>query len=180
MAAALEYVSPGNWESVQQNFDTISSNLRPALPQARVFHNANQPILGGTFTILAFNSVRYNNGAMYDAAVSNTRLTAKITGLYSIGASLEWFGNVTGDRFVILLVNGATSICRANQRALAGAGNNAEQSLSTEYHLSAGEFVQVMVIQDSGGVLNVLAAPNYSPEFWMHRIGGFTNEGVAA
>lgn len=44
------------------------------------------------------------------------------------------------------------------------------QNPGTDYRLTAGDYVEVIVFQSSGGALNVEAATNYSPEFWMTKL----------
>ena len=50
--------------------------------------------------------------------------------------------------------------------------------VTTIYQLTAGDYVEVRAYQNSGGALNVNSTANYSPEFWMVRLGGFVNQGV--
>lgn len=138
---------------------------------ARVYNNANLSISTGTFTALTFNSERYDNGDLHSTSSNTGRLTAPVTGLYLIGASVEWDGNTTGDRFATILLNGGTTIARVSQRANAGAGNTTGQEPVCPYYLVAGDYVEVVVIHDAGVSLNVLATASYSPEFWMARIG---------
>jgi hypothetical protein len=139
-------------------------------PAARVYNSANISINASTFTALTFNSERYDNGSLHSTSANTGRLTAPITGLYLIGASVEWAGNTTGDRFASIQLNGATTIARVAQRANAGAGNTVTQEPGCPYQLTAGDYVEVVVIHDAGVALNVLASGNYSPEFWMVRL----------
>jgi hypothetical protein len=177
MPISIPIISNGNWDQVNENLSTIARFIRQPMPQARVTHSVSQSIPNATFTTLAFNSERYNNGAMHDVATNNSRLTAKVTGLYSIGAAIWFDTNVAGIREVRINLNGATPIVIA--RAHVQPDGYAEAILTTEYRLAAGDYVQVLVFQSSGGALSVTSGAEYSPLFWAHRISGYTNEGLA-
>lgn len=165
-------------EAVQQNFDGISAAVNPPVPQARVYNSAALSIVnGGAGTFLTFDSERYDNGALHSTTSDTGRLTAPVTGLYDIGASVDFAANSTGYRQIALRLNGATFI--AAQMGNAVASPQAHQvQVSTQYHLTAGDYVEVRATQGSGGALNITAVGNYSPEFWMTRLAGFTNAGL--
>lgn len=140
-----------------------------AIPTARVFHSAAQAIAtGGSGSVLSFDSERHDVGGLHDNATNNSRLTAPDAGVYDIFASVEFAGNATGLRMVALRINGATLI-DADFRSPAGAGAT-RIPLSTQWKLAAGDYVEVLVFQSSGGNLNVTAAGNFSPEFGMTKL----------
>lgn len=159
--------------AIQRNFDTIGASINRPVPQARVYNNANISIATGTATALTFNSERYDDGSLHSTAANTGRLTAPVAGLYSIGASVEFAANAVGVRVVIVQLNGTTNLVRQDQAA-SGAGNFI--GVSTEYRLSAGDYVEAVVFQNSGGNLNVNSSGNVSPEFWMHRVSGYVGE----
>ena len=164
--------------SARRNFDRLAqqfplecstTNFRE-VPQARVYHNAAQAITTGMLTPLAFNSERYDRGTpsnnMHDTAVNNTRLVARVPGLYRVTAHVEWAAHATGKRELHLKLNGATYI--------GSIGYPTEptgvtyMTVSTEWPLTTvGDYVEVEAYQDSGGNLNVNSAASYSPEFLM-------------
>lgn len=140
------------------------------VPQARVYHNANQSITAGATTVLAFNSELYDTEAIHDTAANNSRLTCVTPGKYGIRAVAE-FANATDAtrRLVDILLNGATIIARVSFAALNGA--NTAVPVSCDYDLVAGDYVEVRVLQDSIGAINVVAGGTYTPQFSMARIG---------
>lgn len=102
-----------------------------------------------------------------------TRLTASITGLWAIGGWVTFANKPdTTERQVFVRLNGATDLVSQNQDA-----TNADVCRmnigDTQYQLAAGDYVELTAYQLSGGALNVTAA-----EFWMSRLGGYTNQGV--
>lgn len=179
MSLGLLYQGDGSWETVRLNNDVIARALRPPLPQVRCTHSVNQTLVTNTATFLAFNTDRWNNGNMHSTATNNTRLTSKITGLYSISGHVSFAANATGARQLAIRLNGATFIGAVECQASATGGEATQLSIQTEYRLAANDYVELMAKQISGGNLDVVAAGNFSPEFAMHRVGGYTNEGIA-
>lgn len=167
----------GDHSVADRNFQRLAADMNPPVPQARVFNSANISITTATVTALTFNSERYDNGGLHDTGSNTSRLTAPITGLYSIGASVRYAANVTGIRNTLIRLNGATFIATDTRTATAG-GNATDVTLGAQYQMVAGDYVELVVFQDSGGALNVTSAGNLSPEFWMHRVSGYVNQGV--
>lgn len=149
----------GTAGSIQYLFDSM--------PAVRVFHNADQLIGDAARTILTFNSERFDTDGMHDG-VNPTRLTATTGGKYLIIAHIQWDVNAVGRRNLRILLNGVTDIATDNRDALAVDQN---QMISTLYDLSATDFVEVDVWQNSGGNLNVETQANWSPEFMMVKVG---------
>lgn len=129
---------------------------------AIAYNSANQSIANVTVTTLALNSERQDTDNFHDNVTNNSRLTAPSAGFYHITANWAWDpANVSGNRYADVLLNGATVIA-ADRRV--AAGYSGEGSLSIDYYLNAGDYVQFRVYQDTGGALNLIAASN-SPVF---------------
>ena len=138
---------------------------------ARVYHTATQSLTTGVAAALVFNSERYDldpNAAIHDTSSNTSRLVCRTAGKYLIGASVRFATNATGLRALDILFNGATIIAVAAQAAFAGA--QVDMTISTVYDLAAGQYVEVRGYQTSGGALNVEAAGDYTPEFWMAKV----------
>lgn len=154
-----------------RQFPIGGSNTKQ-VPQARVYNNAALTIGTGSATALTFNSERYDTGTSSEqhSTSSNTgRLTCRVDGLYEIGVSLNWDASGTGGRVVAIRLDGSTTIAEDGKPALAG-GLGTAFSFSTQYRLTAGQYVDVVVLQDSGGNLNVLSEGSKSPEFYWHWV----------
>lgn len=177
MPGPLEYVADGDWDTVRENTEKTARLLNPPVPQARVYNNANISLpTSGTFAVLTFNTERYDNGALHSTSVNTSRLTAPITGLYSGGCSVTFASNLTGRREVVIQINGTTNIAYDAIPAVNGA--QTRLSVPFEWQMVAGDYLEVFAMQTSGGALNVETQANYSPEFWMHRVAGYVNQGV--
>lgn len=132
-------------------------------PACRVFHNAAQSIAHNTATTLAFNSERYDTDTMHDNVTSNSRITIKTAGVYSLSTNIRWqsaAGNST--RLVRILLNNATTIAETQ---IDGATGAIEMIASCDYKLAVSDFIETQVYQFQGGSLNIEAVGNLSPEF---------------
>src|SRR5687768_15816704 len=136
---------------------------------ARVYNNAAISIATATATALTFNSERFDTDTMHSTSVDTGRLTCVTAGFYEITVNIEWAANATGRRVVSLRVGGLTTIASLQAMAVSD-GTVTRQSLTTVYELAEGDYVEVLVVQTSGGNLNVQATGNLSPEFSMVRV----------
>lgn len=135
---------------------------------ARVFNSTNISTTSGALTALTFDTVRWDDRGLHVAA---GKLAANTGGLHVIGANVRFAANATGYRLMQLRVNGTTVIA-FDARLSAGATAETDIQLSTMWQLSAGDYVEVLAAQGSGGSLNIEVAGDYSPEFWLARYSG--------
>jgi hypothetical protein len=140
------------------------------LQGARAYHNAAQVAVSGTPLALAMNSERYDTDTIHDLVTNNSRLTCKTAGKYLIGANVEFAAAAAVVHFLSIRLGGATYIAQNSARCAAGAAI-LSVSVNCIYDLAVGNYVEAVALQTSGGNLNVNASGNYSPEFWMQRIG---------
>lgn len=143
-----------------------------AIPQARVEKNVAQSIPSNiaVFNTLTWESELYDTAGLFDPAAPD-RLTAPIAGVYVINAGVRWAANALGTRFAGICINQPTvgSCGIANNVAISQYATNddpgigtlrlTQQSVSTQVKLNAGDVVQVIVTQNSGGALNVDGFP---------------------
>lgn len=176
MTISLEHITENDWAAVNRNTDMLRDAVNPPVVAARVFNSAAITLTSGVGAVLTFDSERFDTGNLHSTVSNTSRLTAPITGLYLIGASVEFAANATGIRQFTLRLNGTTIIGVIDQ-VLSSAGGVTWLTTDTIYRLVAGDYVEVVAAQNSGGNLNVNASGNYSPEFWMFRLSGYTNVG---
>jgi len=136
---------------------------------ARAYHDAAQVIPNTTHTALAFNSERYDTDTIHDLVTNNSRLTCKTAGKYLIGGCIS-FENIDDTRISELYIrfNGATIIAHAFRAV--GATANVGQLVSCIYDLAVNDYVELVAYHSAGADRNLLAAANFSPEFWMTRL----------
>jgi hypothetical protein len=148
------------------NGSLATSELSHAIPAARVTRTSAQSIPDSLNTSLAFDQERYDAAGVHDNATNNSRLTAPVTGIYAVTAQFTWGGSAgAGSRFAGVMKNGSTLIARSQE--LAG---DDDENITTQVLLAAGDYVEVQVLQTSGGNLPVAAngfAQQITPEFSM-------------
>jgi len=166
-----------DWGTVNRNFEALRKSMNPPVPQARVFNNANVSITNNTVTAVTLNSEHFDNGDLHSTSSNTSRLTAPITGVYMIGGHVRFAANSTGRRDAFLRINGTTQIAYTVEPAPHASIDTYLNPVSL-YQLTAADYVELCVLQNSGGALNVVFDASNSPEFWMVRLGGFVNQGV--
>jgi hypothetical protein len=134
----------------------------------RVYNSTAQAIPNATVTAVTFNSERSDTNNLHSTSSNTSRLTAGTPGWYSISGAVQFPANGTGLRQVYLRVNGSTLIAISKPGIGTASGNSL--TINRQYLLAAGDYVELLVQQTSGGSLNV-SADRASPEFTMVKIG---------
>ena len=134
---------------------------------ARVYNDAAIAIVTGTWTDLTFNSERYDTDTIHDTSTATNRLTCKTAGKYLIGGNVSW---ATGNnlRYLTIYYNNTSFIAALEFNASAG---GVFQNINCVYDLAVNDYVTLRVNHTHGSNINIDASGNFSPEFWMHRIG---------
>jgi hypothetical protein len=139
----------------------------PNGPTVRAQKTAAQSIATGVTTLvpLTWDTAVYDTGNFFNPAVPD-RLTVHTTGVYVISGGVRWATNNLGTRFMAICVNGADTGCTVDTDiAVSQYATNddpgvntprlTQQSTTTQQLLHANDVVQVVVVQNSGGPLNV-------------------------
>lgn len=145
--------------------DALAAAIDAGPPRARVFRTTAQTIAHNTPTALSFNASRFVEGVTFSLE-QPTRLTIATDGLYMLVAAVRWAQNDAGIRQVALQVNGTAQIAVA--RTGAPVGTYGVHDVSTLWPLEAGDYVEVIAFQTSGGNLDIspFSAPHaIAPEF---------------
>lgn len=87
-----------------------------------------------------------------------SKFTAPIAGLYAVSSTLVWDANANGSRFLAIRVEGSDFVAATRIPALGG--EHPETSVSTVVQLEAGEFVEAIASQSSGGDIVLDTAPD--------------------
>lgn len=140
-----------------------------AMTSARVRRTTDQSTSNATLTDITFDAARWDDGGYWDSGTPE-QLTVPSDGLYLFTAHVEWDNNSTGKRVVLIELNDATVIS-VTEHGAAGAGTQStNQTTSTVWRCTAGDYAKVVVRQYSGGALAVKALSAYSPEFTVTRL----------
>ena len=126
-------------------------------PNCSVYNNTTQSLTDDTSTALTANSENHDNDAMHSTTVNTARITAQTAGRYLFNGTVEFTANSTGRRLVYLRKNGGT----ANLLYSAAAPTSpttAVGSFTKTYVMVAGDYIEVLANQNSGGALTVTLA----------------------
>ena len=150
--------------------DSASGNAKP---MCRIYNSAAQNISTALFTALSFNSERYDVGGMHSTSALLTRITVPTggAGVYHLGASVRFEASPGGSvRVLRLRLNGATYLT-GNETAPVGSSGDTQLTVSCDYKLAEGDYIEAVVFQNAGVTLQVLVTGAYSPEMWAHWVG---------
>ena len=173
---ANTWATPRTWvaanvlTAAQLNVDVRDNGdyMGTSKPNCRAFNSANiSHTTSGTTQALTFDSERYDRGSgMHSTSVNTGRLTVPTGcgGVYLVGGCIEWASNITGYRELGVRLNGASLIVDLSHPAVNGTVTR--QNVGCLYQLTAGDYVELVCNQNSGGALNVQASSPVSPEFW--------------
>lgn len=132
-------------------------------PACRVYHSVAQTVPNSPGVLaLAFDSERYDPDGMHSPA-NPTRLTAVQHGVHRVICNAETVSNATGTRTLDVRMNGETTAIGRDSKMAASSGNT-RLLVDTEYEFQIGDYAELVVIQSSGGNLDVAANPKFSPE----------------
>lgn len=130
-------------------------------PACSVYHNTTQTKSSSTSLSTALaNSENYDNASMHSTSSNTSRITIQTAGRYEVGVVLSWAANSTNNRATAFLVNGTTDYIV--DLRVSPSVNSAGISGSRTLVLSAGDYVEVAVWQNSGGDLALTLTEFYA------------------
>lgn len=124
---------------------------------SRVYRSTAQAIPSATWTNVTFDTVRWDRGAQWSSG-SPTRLTCQVAGTYHVYAHVQWNAQATGlQRVAILQKNGSPIVAIGGlYGATIQGGSNPNSPLSTVLDLIPGDYITLLVSQDSGSSVNLV------------------------
>lgn len=134
----------------------------PVVARCRAYHSTLVSLGNGSLTVLPLQSTTWDvssRGApMHDNVTNNSRIYLPFTGQYTVIAQAGFASNSTGRRTVTVRVNAAGSSVGGTQVGVKSDQANASSSHQTlcvfEYGGTAGDYLEVFPLQQSGGALN--------------------------
>lgn len=125
---------------------------------ASVHNSANQSINSGAAITLAltFDTADFDTGSPtpFYSGATPTVLTAPVTGLYLVTASVAWAA-VASSETAIFFIKNLTFSALFGDSAIPGTGATNANALTALLSLVAGDTVSVAVFQDSGSAIDV-------------------------
>lgn len=108
-------------------------------------------ISDNTLTVVTLPTEAWDTHTMHSINVDTSRIVVPYTGLYRVTASVTWASNSTNQRQANLLVNGAS----ASAGEVKAASTISSATVTAELSLTANDYVELQVFQNSGGALNL-------------------------
>jgi hypothetical protein len=136
----------------------------------KVGHTSTQSINNNSSTLATFGvgTEQWDTDAFHDTGSNTSRLTIPSgkDGKYVIVATTDWASNSTGVRRALILKNGS-SVSPQIASTIIGVGNsvNSLQTVTGLLDLVATDYIELQVLQVSGGSLNVTASLS------VHKVG---------
>lgn len=151
----------------QQLFANIR-HLRDDMPSAQVYNSANISIPNATDTALTFDTEEWDTDTIHSTVSNTSRLTATTAGRYLVWFMVEWAANVNAKTLKIR--HGGTTV-RALLELTPTSGGAVFRMMGIAFvNLAAGEYIELMARQDSGGAININAVASLSPYFGMVKV----------
>ena len=168
-ATTLDFVGAGVTASGTGATKTITiPGGSSAFSGARVYNSGNVSLSSGTETTITYDSERYDTDAFHSTSSNTSRLTVPtgLGGTYHIGAGVSITTSSGTPTYIRILLNGTTVIAVAH---VTESASFEAATIACDYALAQGDYVEFQVYVQNGSK-NAIAAANYSPEFWLHKI----------
>lgn len=144
---------------------------------ARVINSTSFTVATSTGVGLTFDTEASDTDNIHSTVTNTGRLTATHACYYDIQATVTWNGAAGGQRVIYLRVNGGADYVDVANADAPGANTFEQKASGTFYYLNAGDYVDVVVLQTSGGTITVApgaafgSSKNYTPVLEMHCVG---------
>ena len=122
----------------------------------RAYTTATTSLPNATILAIAFGVEYFDhdpNGALHDTSTNNSRITIRTTGVYHIGGQGVFDSNATGYRELRFRANGVVDLLLDARTAISGSVHYC--MLYGMWPLVAGDYLEMMAQQTSGGALDV-------------------------
>jgi hypothetical protein len=130
-------------------------------PAVRCTQSAAQSIPHNTSTAVAFDGAdSYDTDDMHSPTVNNSRITINTDGIYAVSGTFAWNGAPTVRFHLQIAVNGSITAAYNYPIDISTGTQAVALNINTMYSFVAGNYVQLLVFQGSGG-----AAKNSDPGF---------------
>lgn len=143
-----------------------TNRSHPAI-SARVYNSAAFSTTHNTADVVTFDSERWDTAGIHSTSSNTSRLTAPVTGTYLVVGNLGFAAsNTTGYRNCSIILNGTTTTYWASDEDKSPSASRATFLTCTSImQLTATDYVELQVFQNSGGAVDVFQDDNNSPEF---------------
>lgn len=119
--------------------------------------SATQSIADSTFGAISFNGETYDTSTYHDNATNNTRITVPTTGYYRFTGSVAWATIAGPANFISTLYKNGSEIVPSRSRLNQATGADVVLKAFHDLLLTAGDYVELMGRQTTGGAVNATA-----------------------
>lgn len=129
---------------------------------------------GGVELVVTFDDA----GKTYDtgffrggtSGVESGRFYARRDCIVDLFACVRWQANTGGLRRMRFIKSGATTVGRADVPPVTSGGETVQELRATGVSLTAGQYIELGIFQNSGSILNAEAADDYATVFEMKMV----------
>lgn len=146
-----------------------SPGIDPYTEGARAHATGSQALADSTVVWIDFDTEVYDTDEIWEGVTNPSRLTCKTAGKYVFSVNCCFDTNAVGVRAMGVYLNRITELM--NYQLDANAGGHTRFAGSDQYVLAVNDYIEMYMWQNSGGVLNSLAAGIVFPHIAMQRIG---------
>jgi hypothetical protein len=138
-----------------------------SVPSCKVFKSAAQSLPNNGYTVLTFDSERWDTDTIHDTVTNNSRLTCHTAGRYLIDFTVEFAANGSGYRQSFMQVNGTALGVSVTTNPTTVGGIITSNPAAQVWPLNVSDYVELVAFQSSGGALNATTGCS----FGMTRVG---------
>jgi len=133
----------------------------------RVTHSVDISI--NAFTVLPFDTERFDTDTMHDTSTNNSRLTCKTAGLYLIIGQADFLNTPHASyRTLRIRLNGPTDLVQSSNPHPINR-DDVRLVVTTLWNLAVDDYVELAAV--AGESINIEKVSNASPEFMMVKVG---------
>lgn len=163
------------WDPSLDNLGSCGADgmqgLLPAVisnpPACQAYNSTNLSIPNNVATAVTMNSEAYDTDTMHSTSANTSRVTFTTAGIYTITFEFVWDKNAVGDRMAWIREGGSNLLAYDSKRH-GGSDLYVGHSLEVIESFTAGQYVEGVVQQTSGGALllvNEVLAPTLSASY---------------
>jgi hypothetical protein len=123
----------------------------------------------GNYLAITFNTELWDPYGMHSTSANTSRITITIAGWYLVWGGALFAANATGYRQLLIYLSGTSTLALQSDNA-PSASSPTGLSVSTLWYFTAGDWVELLAFQNSGGNLNIDSSAYYTPEFAAMRL----------
>ena len=159
--AASSVLTAADWNAAKAAYDFLTTK-----PESYAYHSTTQSIPNNTYTLVQLDSEVYDVVQSGDTEghvpATNSRLYCRTPGKYEIGGQYQAASNATGYRAVQVRLNAggnpaSGTLLAVNQQGAVSGVSTSVTLPTVKWPLVAGDYIEMFVIQTSGGALNTVA-----------------------